>query len=547
MSELAELIHSHHDQIVRRWSEQADRAAASRGLAQPALAPLIPDYLGALAQAGDDLGRCVGEARARLEHHLSGGEGLEPAELVEELALLGRCIAATWSGDGGVEPPGPLQLERLFEELQAASLLVTERYADHVLEEEQSHERCLRQIEEVGYEPIDGDEPARRAWLGELLGLVMEAMGARGAALMVCGPEAPEVELEVSVGPAGERLERQLGSLAAGSLDLSGAAKVFEVPLDDAARGDTSGVRALLGIWLRPRRAPRTLLCIALAATQRHHVREAARLDSLAQHLAIHLDDVWLHDQLRGQLRLFDAERELRDRLMSLIAHDLRGPLSAAKMNAELLMRHPERLDERRELAGKIDRHLARTDRMIRDLLEASRIRAGEPLPLQLDACDLSAVAREVREELSATFGDRFVLDVAPAVRGVWSADNLRRALWSLGSHAVKYGASDREITITVRPRPGGGAIAQVHNWGAPLSTGEQALLFEPFTPSAVKEGAQLGWGLGLTLVRACMEAHGGRITVVSSVGRGTTFTLELPLDSRRFQPRSAVVRPALH
>jgi signal transduction histidine kinase len=233
---------------------------------------------------------------------------------------------------------------------------------------------------------------------------------------------------------------------------------------------------------------------------------------------------------------------------MSLIAHDLRGPLSAAKMNAQVLMRHPERLDERRELADKIDRHLTRTDRMIRDLLEASRMRAGEPLPLHLDVCDLAAVAREVRAELAETFGDRFVLDAVPGVRGVWSADNLRRSLWSLGSHAVKYGASDDAIKITVRPRPGGGALAYVHYWGAPLSSAEQALLFEPFTPTAsVKVGAQLGWGLGLTLVRACMEAHGGGITVMSSTESGTTFTLELPLDSRRFQRRASAPGPALH
>jgi signal transduction histidine kinase len=207
-------------------------------------------------------------------------------------------------------------------------------------------------------------------------------------------------------------------------------------------------------------------------------------------------------------------------------------------MNAQLLMAHPERLDQRRDLALTIDRNLERTDRMIRDLLDANRIRAGERLPLRIDECDLGVVAREVHEELVATFGDRFSLKTQDDVRGFWSAEELQRALWNLATNAIKYGARDKPVTLTVS-RTNYGARVSVHNWGEAISPGDQKVLFRPFSRTvAAQIGGQKGWGLGLTLVHGCAEAHGGRVQLESSKEAGTTFTLELPSDSRPFQPR---------
>jgi signal transduction histidine kinase len=203
-----------------------------------------------------------------------------------------------------------------------------------------------------------------------------------------------------------------------------------------------------------------------------------------------------------------------------------------------MLVRHPERLDERRDLALKIDRNIDHTDRMIRDLLDANRIRAGERLPLRIDECDLSAVAREVFEGLVAAYGERRVaLKVEERVLGFWSFEELRRALWNLGTNAVKYGKADEPITLSVSRTPGG-ARASVHNWGTPISKADQKDLFRPFSraPAALR-GGQAGWGLGLTLVHGCALAHGGRVEVESTAEAGTTFTLELPHDSRPFQP----------
>jgi signal transduction histidine kinase len=230
----------------------------------------------------------------------------------------------------------------------------------------------------------------------------------------------------------------------------------------------------------------------------------------------------------------------MRERFVATLAHDLRGPLSAARLAAELIAREPAR---GQDLAVRVERNIERVDRMIRDLLDANRIRAGEPLPLRLDSCDLCALAHQVAEEARAMYGDRFVVDCTEA-RGIWSADELHRALWNLVSNAVKYGAAKQPITISVTTSADG-ARASVHNLGEPLPADELPSLFDAFYRSTkARGGANLGWGLGLALVRGCAEAHGGHATVTSDQ-TGTTFSIELPLDATPYQRGTAVPREA--
>ena len=303
-----------------------------------------------------------------------------------------------------------------------------------------------------------------------------------------------------------------------------------------------SGIHALLGVKLTSRSGLFGVVYVGIAEARAFTARESRRLEWLAEPLVAHLDTVVLLERLTATIETRRKERTIREHFVTVLAHDLRGPLSAAKLGAQLLSQEPESLDARRDLALRIDRNLDRLDRMIRDLLDANRIRAGERLPLRLDTCDLGQIAHEVAEELRILHGDRFVVEADSRVLGVWSADELRRALLNLGSNAVKYGAPDRPITFIVR-RVDGRAVASVHNWGTPISPDDQARLFEPFTRTrAAIDGGRAGWGLGLTLVYGCANAHGGEVSVVSTPAEGTTFTLDLPLDARPYQ--SSTVAP---
>jgi signal transduction histidine kinase len=231
------------------------------------------------------------------------------------------------------------------------------------------------------------------------------------------------------------------------------------------------------------------------------------------------------------------ALRELeqsREQYVSLITHDLRGPLTAASVGAQRLSRENDS-PHVHALAGGVLQSLKRMDTMVRDLLDAQRIRSGHGLPLKLAECDLAVIAREVVDELSsAKDSPGFVLRAEPPLKGIWSAAELRRALWNLASNARKYGAAHAPIVITVERKDETQVELSVHNEGTPIPLEDQERLFAPYerTPAATRSQVR-GWGLGLTLVRGCAEAHGGSVRVESAEGRGTTFTLELPLDAR--------------
>ncbi len=549
MARLAEIIRKHRAEILQLWTRQAQRAAAARGLDRPEFQNVIPKYLLSLADAGDELGRFQGKRREQVEQHLSSRlrQGFPLAEIVEEFALIGRCIAAMWSSGRRVEPPDHAEVERLFGELHLTSVAVAEMFTRHMLDDEQAEKQFLRLIQDVASDALQERAPPLQERLKDVLALVLEAMGARCAALLLYHPDTRRFEVVASVGAADEAHERYASSLDASSFSGQVAAHeettsvwdaaTTELTISDALR--RSGIHSLLGVRLPSRDRLLGVLYVGVTETRAFTPREIHRLESLGHHLTVHLDNARLYEDLHQHIEELDAERELRERFVSVLAHDLRGPLSTAKASAQLLVGRPERLDERRELAANIVRAIDRTDRMIRDLLDANRIRAGERLPLRIDECDLGVVAREVVEELIATFGERFSLQAEERVPGFWSAEELRRALWNLGTNAVKYGATDKPITVGVK-RTADGAQASVHNWGTPLSVDDQEQLFRPFSRThAAQVGGQKGWGLGLTLVHGCAAAHGGRVRVESAEDAGTTFTIELPRDARPFQPRS--------
>jgi signal transduction histidine kinase len=180
---------------------------------------------------------------------------------------------------------------------------------------------------------------------------------------------------------------------------------------------------------------------------------------------------------------------------------------------------------------------------MLRTLLDVSRAGSGARLALDLGPCDLVAVVRGIVERLELSHGDRFVVVAPGEVRGQWSADALGRAVENLVANALKYGDPHQPVTITVATEHGRASVA-VHNHGSFIPQRERESLFEAFRRSEKAESSVRGWGLGLALVRAVAEAHGGSIAVESLAGMGTTFLVDLPLDARPFQKTIATPTP---
>ena len=242
-------------------------------------------------------------------------------------------------------------------------------------------------------------------------------------------------------------------------------------------------------------------------------------------------------EELQETIRQLIQQKNLRERFVDTLSHDLRTPLACAKVTALLLVRKADHPDDIRRLASQLVTNIDRADQMIRDLLDANRIRAGESLALQLEENDLKAIAIEVIEELRALHGDRFVLRADLPVHGFWSKADLRRVIENLATNAIKHGEPQRPVTLTLSAS-GETARLDVHNEGHAIPPEDQAQLFEPFKRlESAQAGDKKGWGLGLTLVKGIVEAHGGTVTVQSQEKLGTTFSLTLPLDPRNCGP----------
>lgn len=228
------------------------------------------------------------------------------------------------------------------------------------------------------------------------------------------------------------------------------------------------------------------------------------------------------------------TERELREVFVALLSHDLRTPLAASKMAAQLIQRQPEKLETVLSLAARIVSSVDRADQMIGDLLDANRIRSGEILPLQIESFDLNELVKETLDDLTTIHGDRFILKTNTKVIGNWDRKGLRRIIENLCNNAIKYGDFQTPVQLFIRLENNLVQL-EVQNWGNVISIQDQKTLFTQFRRGENVSGSIKGWGIGLTLVRGVAEAHGGSVQVQSNIQQGTTFTLKLPLDSSLF------------
>jgi signal transduction histidine kinase len=229
------------------------------------------------------------------------------------------------------------------------------------------------------------------------------------------------------------------------------------------------------------------------------------------------------------------VHQSFRDLFTAALSHDFRGPLANAMNYLELIRRDAEP-GQNNHFAARALFNLKQIDRMIRELLDATRANAGVQMQIRPERCEAGTLVREVISELMMRAGDRFVLDVADPVHGWWDGDRLKQAVNNLLENAVKYGRDGTPITCRISTTEGRLFIS-VHNQGDPIPPEIIPVLFQPFRRSIAAERSQkTGWGLGLVMVQAIAEAHGGSVGVESSPTEGTIFTIDVLCDARAKQ-----------
>ena len=239
---------------------------------------------------------------------------------------------------------------------------------------------------------------------------------------------------------------------------------------------------------------------------------------------------------LLGAVTLLEDITHLReiDRVKSefiaTASHELRTPLTSVQMGVHLLLEGAagELNDKQTEVLSACREDCERLDKLMRDLLDLSRIEAGESQP-QLQPTDLRELMLREAEELRAQIeakGLAFCLDVPPDLPAVLAdPSQVARVLTNLGVNAIRY-TKQGEITISATQR-GRYVAVSVADTGSGIPAEYLSHIFDKFVqvPGAPTGGA----GLGLAISRLIVEAHGGQISAQSELGEGSTFTFTLP------------------
>lgn len=243
--------------------------------------------------------------------------------------------------------------------------------------------------------------------------------------------------------------------------------------------------------------------------------------------------------------RLLTREREAkeqaeqavsaREQILGIVSHDLRSPLNVISASAQLLQMLPSdaRKEKEEDRLQAIIRSAERMNRLIGDLLDVSRIEVGR-FSVERAPVDVAALLKEACAEFRTRAGEASLefecegeesLQSLPKVSA--DRDRIFQVLENLVGNAIKFTPEGGQIILRVEPRDED-VVFSVSDTGPGIAEEDLEHLFDPYWRS--KEAAEAGAGLGLSISRGIVQAHGGRIWAESEVGKGSTFHFTIPV-----------------
>jgi len=271
----------------------------------------------------------------------------------------------------------------------------------------------------------------------------------------------------------------------------------------------------------------------------------------LAGTLGLAVDVTQREREARWRTRLLEEAEEarleaeqavrVRDEFLSIASHELKTPLTSLHLRIGTLLKRA-REAQRQEDAGRLEkaqRQVMKLARLMEELLDVSWVTSGRPR-LALGDVDLMQLVREVLERFqdeAQRTGTHLELRGEEPVVGRWDRARLEQVVTNLVSNALKYGAG-APLEVSVRSS-GSLALLEVTDHGIGIAPENLERIFGKFE-RAVSVRQYGGFGLGLYIVRQLVEALGGAVDVASTVGKGSTFRIVLPLagpDARPLPP----------
>jgi len=229
-----------------------------------------------------------------------------------------------------------------------------------------------------------------------------------------------------------------------------------------------------------------------------------------------------------------DRIEQSRELFLATLGHDLRNPLNAISVTAQLISGAGQLDPEKTQLVAQVSDFTRVMSRMIDDLLDFTRSRLGRgmpiaPVPMDLrDLCD-----KVIREFRAVDENQKFCFQSSGDTNGEWDPDRLRQVVSNLIANAIEHGAQDASVDVSLTSK-GSDVLLTVANQGPVIPPAALATLFDPFVrgakPAHMSKHHRPGSiGLGLYIVREVVGAHGGTIAVTSSASAGTAFTVRMP------------------
>jgi PAS domain S-box-containing protein len=240
--------------------------------------------------------------------------------------------------------------------------------------------------------------------------------------------------------------------------------------------------------------------------------------------------DITSRKRAEDALRLSEATAkratQARDDMLGVIAHDLRSPLMTIRALATVL----QKTGSEQEIGNEIEQATRRMSRLIRDLVDATQLEAGRFTINQerVPTCDVLSHVLNSQTPLTFSASLELSLDAVQELPDVWAdRDRLLQVFENLVGNATKF--TKPRGRVVVGARAGAGEVLfSVSDTGCGIENDQLASVFDRFwqTPEARRNGV----GLGLPIVKGIIDAHGGRVWVQSSPGRGSTFSFTIPV-----------------
>jgi heavy metal sensor kinase len=211
------------------------------------------------------------------------------------------------------------------------------------------------------------------------------------------------------------------------------------------------------------------------------------------------------------------------------VAHDLRTPVTRLRATAESALRSAKSLEECREALADCVEESERVMTMLDALMDLAEAETGT-MALRVETVDLAGVARDAADlygDVAEQKGLQLTARIPERLEIAGDRNRLAQAIANLLDNAVKYTPRGGRLTMTVSPS-NGGAVVEVTDTGIGVAANELPRIWERLYRGD-QSRSQRGLGLGLSLVKAIGEAHGGRVEVESAPGKGSRFTVHLP------------------